>query len=72
MVTCVHSCHGLGPTMSPGPSAPVRFPMKIVKGSTWASISVATLDLRLERRLHHPVRLRRGLVHELISVKLIF
>jgi hypothetical protein len=55
-----------------GPSAPDRSLTKIARGSTWASIGVAAQDLHLKRHSRHPVRLRKGLAHESISVKFVF
>jgi hypothetical protein len=68
MATHVLSCYGLRLAMSLGPSAPYHSPTKIVRGSTWASIGVAAQDVYLERHSRRPVRLRKGLVHESISV----
>jgi hypothetical protein len=72
METSVNSCHGLHPATSPRPLAPDRFLTKVVKGSSWASVEVASLDLRLECHFYCPVRLRKGFSRESISVKLIF
>jgi hypothetical protein len=72
MATRVLACCGLRLMTSLGPSAPYRSLMKIARGSTCVSIGVAAQDLHLERHSHRPIRLRKGLAHESISVNLIF
>jgi hypothetical protein len=71
-MTRVLSCNGLRPMTSLKPSSPDRSSTKIGGGSTWTSVDAATQNLHLERHFCNPVKLRKGLSRESISVKLVF